>query len=258
MKRWYCCLGVLVRNVATMRRYWFNTLSALISLYVFFVLMFFGARSVGGPDVFGSGTEDAMIVGYFIWSIAVFAYSELSWTLYSEAQQGTLEQLYLSPFGFGFVNSASLAISMVFNLVTSGVLLLLAMLTTGRWLHIDVLSLLPVLACIMGSAGGIGLAMGGLALIHKRVQSFFQILQFVFIGFLVLPWSQFPWARYLPLAMGNHIAREIMSTGLRLWDFAPGSLAILFLTTVVYAGAGLAAFARAERVARDRGLLGHY
>lgn len=258
MSRWHAFRGILRRNLVTMRRYMFNTLSSMATLYIVFLMLFFGARAVAGADFALSGTQDGLIVGYFIWSLAIFAYSELAWGLSNEAQQGTLEQLYLSPFGFRFVNACNVVSNLSITLLLNLLLLLAAMATVGRWLTIDLVSLLPVLVLTLVGVVGFGFAIGGLALVFKRIQAFFQVVQFVMVAFIAAPWSTIPWARYLPLAMGNHLARQIMSDGVRLWQLDRGDLVVLLVTSLAYLGLGLAAFGLAEGAARERGLLGQY
>ena len=258
MRYWYVFLGIMWHNLLTFKRYVFNTLSSLVTLYLVFVLLFFGARSVGGPGFALSGTQDGLIIGYFIWSLAIFTFSELSWGLTNEAQQGTLEQLYLSPVGFRFVAAARSVSNLMLTLVANFLILLLAMATAGRWLSVDLVSLIPILLLTIIGVIGLSFAIGGLALIHKRIQAFLQLMQFVLVGFIAIPWAQFPWARYLPLAMGNHLSRQVMAEGLRLWQLNPGDLLVLGATAVGYLVLGVFAFGWAERVARDRGLLGQY
>lgn len=36
---------------------------------------------------------EGLVVGFLVWTFAIAAYSDLSWELMREAQQGTLEQL---------------------------------------------------------------------------------------------------------------------------------------------------------------------
>lgn len=252
-------MGVLSRDLITFGRYMFNTVSGLVTLYIIFLLMFLGINVLGGgPGGAVSMSVEGMIVGYILWTMAINVYSELAWSLTNEAQVGTLEQLYLSPVGFSFVNACHLISSLLTNFLFTGALLIAAMLTTGRWLRVDLLSLMPVVILALAAVYGIGFAVGGLALIYKRIQGFFQILQFVFVAFMMAPWDRLPWARYLPLAMGNHLLQRIMVGGVRVWELPPGDLTVLAGTAVAYLGLGLVAFGYAERVARERGSLGQY
>ena len=148
--------------------------------------------------------------------------------------------------------------NLLVNTILNVALLLAAMATTGKWLKLDVISLVPVLLLTLAGAYGIGFAMGGLALVFKRIQAAFQIMQFAFVGFLLAPLSRFPAARYLPPATGNVLIQRIMVGGQRLWQLPAADLAILAGTGVLYLALGLAAFSACERVARSRGLLGQY
>ncbi|MFO8059826.1 MAG: ABC transporter permease, partial [Bacillota bacterium] len=199
---WVVFRGTFAKTLITMRRYLFNTLSGLVTMYLVFCLLFFGAQAMGGAVEMGD-TLEGLVVGYFVWMLAVMAYSDLSWHLLNEAQVGTLEQMYLTPVGFHWLNSAYLVSNLMVNLVLLGGMLFVMMATSGQWLIMDVFSILPLLLVTAAGAYGTGFMMGGLALIYKRIQASFQILQFVFVAFLAIPLGRYPLARFLPLAMGN-------------------------------------------------------
>lgn len=247
------------RELTMMTRYVINTVSSLASIYLFFVLIFLGLQNLSSHmagDAL-SGSLEGTIIGFFVWTFTIFAYSDLSWNLISEAQAGTLEQLYLAPMGFKWVCACTVISTFLLNLVPHMVFLLAMMATTGRWLNIDLISLMPLLAITVLGAYGFGFALGGLALVFKRIQALFQIVQFVFLAFLLVP-IRVPWAKFLPLTMGNSLLYDVMVDGCRLWELPWQSLFIATAVGAAYLAIGLAIFARCEHVARDRGLLGHY
>lgn len=250
--------AVVRKAVAMFRRYVFNTVSSMVTIYLFFTLMFFGAKAVGGPALSSAGTLEAMVVGYFIWIVAITSYSDLSWDLTNEAQMGTLEQLYLSPAGYRWISAFSLAANAGLQLAFSFALLFLTMVTTGRYLRLDLVSLLPILLVTMVGIYGIGYTLAGLALIFKRIQAFFQVVQFLMIAFLMAPLGRVAWFKLLPLAMGNRLAAQVMVDGKRLWELAPADLLILVAVSAFYLAVGLAVFSRCEKVAKNAGLLGQY
>lgn len=131
MRRFYTFLAVLTRFLIEIKRYPFNTFSGLVTLYLIFLLLFAGAKYAQGfgVNVFGEGLE-ALVVGFLVWTFALAAYSDLSWEIMREAQQGTLEQLYMCPFGFRFVSIAWVLSSFLVSLIFAGVLLGLMMVTT--------------------------------------------------------------------------------------------------------------------------------
>ncbi len=241
-----------------MRRYLFNMLSALISIYILFLLIFFGVRTLGGGAPGFGGTLDAIVVGFLVWTFALFTYSNFAWGMIREAQEGTLEQLYMSSVGFIWVSlfrsMSSFLITLIFNIT----LLILMMATTGRWLHLDVISLLPLLLLTLAGVYGIGLVMGGLALVFKRIESFLQIFQFAIIGLIATPIDRFPVLRFLPLSQGYELIRQVMTEGLSIGQLPTGDLLLLVINSAFYLGIGLIAFHLLLKTARNRGLLGHY
>jgi len=192
-----------------------------------------------------------------VWTFALSAYSDLSWSIMREAQQGTLEQLYMCPFGFRFVSFAWIVSSFLTTFVFSGTLLFLMMVTTGKYLRLPIGTLLPLAFLTVAPIYGIGFVMAGLALVFKRIQAFFQILQFVFVFFLFIPPDSW-WVKTLPLSLGTRLIGKAMTEGQSLWDLPPLDLFVLLGVAAFYLGLGLLIFSFCERTGKDRGLLAHY
>ncbi len=246
------------RYAIELKRYAFNTLSMLVSFYVIFLLLFLGVRQLAeGGQQFG-GALNGMVVGFMVFYLTVYAYAELSWVLIQEAQQGTLEQLSMSPLGFGRVLIARIFAALVYRTAIMFALLVLMMATTDQWLRVDVWTIIPLLLFTIAGAQGVGFIMGGLALVFKQIQASLGILQFVFVALIATPIDQFPFLKYFPLSWGTYLISDAMIDGVRLWQFTTSDLALLVGVGVSYFALGFAAFKLFERVARGRGLLGHY
>lgn len=258
MRRFWTFWAIFVRFLIELKRYPFNTLSSLVTLYLVFLLLFVGARYVQGfgGNVFGENLE-ALVVGFLVWTYALGAYSDLSWEVMREAQQGTLEQLYMCPFGFGFVSISWVLSSFPGGFLFWGALLLLLMITTGKFLYLPLGTLIPLLFLTLAPIYGVGFLMAGLALVFKRVQAFFQILQFMFVPLLFLPAEEW-WAKALPLSLGASLIREVMTEGKSLLVLPGPDLLVVLGTAVFYFSLGLFVFKLWEKVAKDRGLLAHY
>jgi len=238
-------------------RYLFNTVSTLATFYVVFLLMFTGARSLEAGPVSADNLE-GLLVGYLVWMFATMGYSRLAHNLTREAQIGTLEQLHLSPAGFGWVNAAELFAWFAWDSVAIFLVLLAISSSTGQHLHLDLVSLIPLLVVTTSGAYGVGLIMGGLALVYKQVQGALQILQFAFIACLVAPARRFPLAAWLPLNAGNRLIQQVMIDGRRLWEL-PGDLLLVALGAgFLYLVAGGVVFSLCDRRARRDGLLAQY
>lgn len=246
------------RSFIMFRRYAFDTLSGIITIYLFFLLIFYGARALlGGQQGYGD-TLSGIVVGFFIWILAIFTYSELSFDLVREATEGTLEQLSMSPMGLTRVLVARFVAGLGLQLALLATLLVLMMASTGRWLHLDVVSLVPLVVLTMTGVLGVGFVMGGLAIVFKRIQSSLQILQFLFPVLLVAPLERFPAVKYLPLSWGNRLISSVMVDGTSIFSIAPSDLGFLVLNSAVWMAIGVIVFRRFERIARQRGLLAHY
>ncbi len=250
--------AVLVRLLIELKRYPLNTLSSLATLYLVFLILFTGARYAQGLGVnlFGEGLE-GLVVGYLVWTFAIIAFSDLSWELMREAQQGTLEQLYMSPQGFRFVSVCWILASFLVSLIWVAALLGLMMLTTGRFLRLPLGTLGALLLLTVAPVYGIGFAMAGLALVYKRIQAFFQILQFVFVALVALP-ADAAWSKALPLSLGTRLLGRVMVDGDTLATLPVGDLLVLIGTAAFYLLLGVGVFRLFEEIAKDRGLLAHY
>jgi len=99
--------------------------------------------------------------------------------------------------------------------------------------------------------------MAGLALVYKRIQAFFQILQFVFVALVAFP-ADTLWAKALPLSLGTRLLGRVMVDGDTLATLPLTDVLVLVATAVFYLVLGIGVFRLFEGVAKDRGLLAHY
>jgi ABC-2 type transport system permease protein len=253
---------VLYKRLLLLIRYPMNTLAQLLSVYLFFAAIFFGgqvaAESIGtGAGALGE-TFDGLIVGWFLWTMALAAYFGLAMSITREAQWGTLEQLYMSAYGFGSVMVAKVVALLLESALWGLVMLPLMLVTTGRTLAVDALTVVPVVLFALLSVVGIGFVFGGLALVYKRIENVSQLMQFAIMGLIAAPIAGYPPLRYLPLVQGSAMLQRAMQDGVRLWEFPTADVAVLVATGVVYSLAGFYAFTRASTYARKKGVMGHY
>lgn len=251
-------LGLVRRHWIEMRRYSFNTVASFASIYIIFLFIFLGANAFlsAGP---GKGrTLSEVVVGYFVWVVGIAAFGDSAEDLSKEASEGTLEQVAMTPLGLTAVVLLRFATGIAFTLATLIALLLAMMATTGHWLHLDLVSLLPLMALAAMGVQGVGMMVAGCALVFKRVQSFQQIVQFAFIGLVAVPIERFPFMKLLPLAWSAHLIERVGIDAVPLWRLPLGDLAFLVAHSAAWLAAGTLAFRAMTRVARDRALLGHH
>lgn len=244
------------KRLLLMYRYPLNTLTGLAMNFIFFAMVFFGGRAVAGRAL--TDSLGGIIVGYFLWSMALGAFSGVAQSVTKESEWGTLEQLYMSPFGYGRVMVAGVAVALLETLAWGGATLAFMLAVTGETLHLPVVTVLVLTVFSVAPAVGLGFFFGGLALLYKRVENIFNVMQFALIGLIAAPTVGVFWARLLPIAQGSYLLTRSMREGLRLWELPTAELALLVGAAVVYFGLGYGAFQWMGARARRQGLMGHY
>lgn len=248
--------AVLHKRVMLLVRYPVDTLGSLGTIYLFFALIFYGGRAVGGPAF--DDSLGGLVVGYFLAVMGITAYQEMANNVTDEAQWGTLEQLYMSPLGFGRVMLAESIVNVFVSFAWGIVMLALMILTTGQTLSIDLVTVFPVATLAVLSTLGLGFVFAGAAVLYKRISNVFGGMTFVLLAFAAAPVTRYPLLKALPLAQGSHLLRRAMDDGVRLWEFAPVELAVLAAVAVGYLAVGYGTFVAATRRARREGVMGHY
>lgn len=251
-------ISVLKKEWIITKRYPLNFFSGLVSIYIIFLAIFMGYRYLGRNNPNYGQSVESLIVGFFLWTYALAAYARLSWGVTEEANTGTLEQLYMSPIGFHWISVFIVIADFIISSLMEIPVLILMMLTTGRWLHIDVFTLILLFIPTIGGVYGIGFIVGGISLVYKRIRSFFQILQFLFIFLLMIPVDKFPLAKLLPLSLGTYLIHENMTKGVSILHMPAVDLMILYANFLFYFFFGMWIFSRFEFQARMKGVLGHY
>ncbi|WP_299332421.1 ABC transporter permease [Haloplanus sp.] len=248
--------AVLYRELLVFVRYPANAIGGIVVALFFFGVLFYGGRMVAGRAL--TDSIEGIIVGYFLWTLAVGAYSSISNDIGSEVQWGTLERHVMTPFGFAPVALLKGIAKLVRTFLTSAVILGVMLVVTGTTLSVHVLTVTVVAALSVASVLGCGLAAGGVTVLYKRVGNWLNLLQFGFIVLISAPTFDLGWTRALPLAHGSALLQRAMVDGVRLWEFPAADLAILVGVAVGYLVLGYLVFRYTSRRARRLGVLGDY
>ena len=237
-----------------LKRYIFNTGAMVVVMYVIFLGMFWGVKSIGGAGVSASSL-DSMVIGYVLWMSAMFSLQGTGGVVQSESQRGTLEQLYLSPCGAEVIFFFKSVTATLFNFLVITLMLYLTMFTTGRMLSVDLLFFYPVLFISVLSLTGIGFMLGGIGLIHKRIGAVNGILSFGLIGLMLLPVYPLNGYSFIPFVAGAHTINQHIVHGVSFpvwWYLFVAGNSILYLCI------GLWVFRQFERKALRRNKMGQY
>ena len=248
--------AVLYREFLIFVRYPANAIGGIVVSLFFFGVLFYGGRMVAGQAL--TDSIEGIIVGYFLWTLSVGAYSSVSNDIGSEVQWGTLERHITTPFGFAPVALLKGVAKIVRTFLTSAIVLAAMILITGTTLQLELLTIVTIAGLSITSVLGLGFAAGGITVLYKRIGNWLNLLQFGFIVLISAPVFDAPWTRLLPLAHGSALLQRAMVDGTRLWEFDPLDLGLLVVVAVAYLVGGYLVFQTATRRARRLGVLGDY
>ena len=248
--------AVLYREYLIFVRYPANAIGGVVVALFFFGVLFYGGQLLAGQAL--TDSLSGIIVGYFLWTLSVGAYSSVSNDIGSEVQWGTLERHITTPFGFAPVALLKGVAKVVRTFLTSALILALMLLLTGARLRLDPVTVVTVAGLSITSVLGLGFAAGGITALYKRIGNWLNLLQFGFIVLISAPVFEAPWTRVLPLAHGSAMLQRSMVEGVRLWEFGLAELGLLVAVAAGYLGAGYLVFHYATRRARRLGVLGDY
>lgn len=244
------------KKLRLLARYHVNTLSKIGTVFALFLIIFVGGRAATGGAI--TDSLGGIIVGFFLYTMALESFSSVSNDISREKMWGTLEQLYLSAHGFRRVIAAKVVVNVFVSFLLGSGVLALMLVTTGERLHFDVVSIVVVGTLTLATAVGLGFVFAALAIIYRRIQSLFRIVNLVLLGFVAAPVEGNPLLKLIPLTLGSHLIRRIMVDGVPFWQLPAADLWLLVAKAAVYVVVGGVVFAYGVDVARRRGVFGHY
>ncbi|MDY6900112.1 MAG: ABC transporter permease [Cyanobacteriota bacterium] len=241
------------------RRYPVESISQIIFTTVIFYGLFLGAGYVAGSSFQLGDRLDSIIIGYVLWVLINFVMANIAGGLQSEAQTGTLEQLFLSRYGAVKVFLMRGLAYLTLEVLKIVIILFIIILLTGSSLYFPPLLFLPFISVLLG-AYGFSFIIGSIALLFKRVQQLLPLLLFPLLFLLTIPtetWTGTPkfLALLIPMTPGAGLLRSLMARGDSLNLI---TLAIAFANGIVYFTIGLFFFRVAEKEAKRRGILSGY
>ena len=245
------------KQIIEMKRYAPNTVALFLTVYIIFIGMFFGIQLIGNPYT-QSTTIQYTIASYIFWYLAMMIVNGMGYEIVSESMRGTFEQLGMSPSGIWKTLTARLLAECILHSIMVTILLYLSMLTSGEWLNIDLISIIPIFILTCASMFGLSFIIAGLTIILKQIHAFLQIFQFVLAALTMISVSSSVIQLSLPFTKGIDMIRKIMVENYFLTDFSSLDFIVLIANAILYVGVGLTFYLYCERYARSKGLLGQY
>jgi ABC-2 type transport system permease protein len=254
----------LRRRFWLLKRYALGSVADLLTFYLIFVGIYFSIRSVVG-SVFpeeARSLASSQVAGFLAFYFSSMVLSSISNQLRQEADQGTLEQLFIASNSFIWIVIARLAATFTVDLVRAVPLFLLLSITSNGLLHVTPMFFLVFFLLLVG-VYGFAILLGGLTLLFKRTGQLPFLFQVLFLGFGFASLTELPSGvntivSMLPFAQGVTLlkgiaSKEVVNVTVFSYDFI-----VLLVNTAAYALMGTLFFLFAERLAKQKGLLGRY
>ncbi|MCL6450868.1 MAG: ABC transporter permease [Acetobacteraceae bacterium] len=251
------------------RRYTLNlALSIIVQTIIFMGILFLAVSfsPIRTPEAVARTAEvkSFLLIGYIVWTFAMFAVNNMGQDVTTEMVLGTFEQKYMASVSPVVVLAGRALGNVVVSVIYTGVLLPVLILISGVRLSIP-WTVFPVLGVTLVGLYGLGYILAGMALLFKRVGQASYAVQLVllFFGGFTNPGEAGGvvggFSRALPLTPGVEVIRSLVLDGARLGSLvSTGAVTRLLVNAAAYLAVGLAVFCLCDRVARRRGCIGKY
>lgn len=249
-------LSVFYQQVLITIRYPAQFLGSLAVGIVVFVLLFYGGKTLAPVRM--DESLGGIIVGYFLWTLSMYSYMAPARGITDEASWGTLERHIATPFGFAPVMFLKGIAKVLRSFMISAIILLFALLLTGKTLTLNPFSTIPLLILTLASVLGLGFAMAGLAVLYKKLSNWRGFFNFALVPLVSAPAFDAYWIRFFPVAQGSIMLHDVMLNGKSLFSFLLIDHLILAGVAVFYCFLGYVSFQWATNKARREGVLGDY
>ncbi len=174
------------RTIIMLKRYPTEFFGMFLVIILLFGFLFFSANYVAGPAAMFGNRLDNLIVGYFVWSLALFSSTSIATEITNEGLVGTIEQLFLSPIEVRKILLVRSVSSLIVNLVMSFAVMILLLVITGRTLTFEIIVIIPFATAVL-AIYGIAFLVGGLSLMVKRIYQLLPLLQFSLLVLVIAP-----------------------------------------------------------------------
>lgn len=242
--------------------YRFNIMVGALTFSGIFLAMAIG---MGSEELARIESRPSLLLGFMITLMAMGALQSIPWNLRHAAQNGTLEQVAMSPNSLSLLVQGRFAAEFAVQVVMIVILGLIAAALLGIVLPLR-LAALPVFVLVLIGLTGFGLVLGGATLIYKNVAALSGVFTnlLLFTNGTTVAVDKFSGpvnlvTRLLPTTQGIIVLRKITFGEQSLpavWN--NGSLPWLALHSLVTFVVGLAVFNACLNISRRRGTLGQY
>lgn len=248
-------------SLALNLRYKFNNAMRLIIMTLkfigFSIFVFNGA--LNSPEL------PSTLLGYLVWFFSFFPLFDMGFNLRESMQEGTLEQIFMSPVPAWLIIIGRMIATLLFTAVQGVFVLLLVALLLGVLIPFNLTAFIIFMFIFIGIMG-LAFMIGAITLLTKRTESLSMLCSNVllFLSGAISPVDNLPMllqkvSLILPTTFGIIVLRKAAIDGQGLIELWRSSVLAQHVgISCAYFLVGLSMFIWCTRLVKDRGTLGQY
>ena len=245
----------LKKQIFLVKRYILDSVAGFVIIGFLFVLIYLG-YGVTTNNYFAQDGKEALIISYIFWVLSISAFQTVADSIIEESREGTIQTLFMSKHNIVYLMIMRTLAGAVLDMILIYIMLFFCCLVTNTFFHINIIVLTLILAVSFTGFWGIGFLIGGVAILHRKVENLSQILTFLFMGIMIIPLNASRILMLIPGVAGRQFLNLLITEGglqsLDVTDYVLFSGGNLFLMI-----AGIVWFERCIKRAMDKGCIGY-
>jgi ABC-2 type transport system permease protein len=208
----------------------------------------------------GGEVDKALYIGFIFWFFASSIISEISITISSEKQMGTLEQLLVKPIKMQDILLVRMAVVNLFSLIKVCIIFILIKFTLPVEIIINTQIIIVLIISFIGFTG-LGYILASFTIIYTKTASFESVLSYIllFLSGGIISIDRLPkWLQIigntLPLNSGVELSRSLI---LCLQVTYEDWLKVVIINTIYFV-IGYGAFSRVFSKSKIKGINNTY
>ena len=234
----------------TCLKYWWNIknnkfkLFSMVIINTMILLVFFlGMRGENSIELFGLDYATLFIIYIIVW-IILNTFFTMSKLITNEIKEGTLEIVYTSQYGFIKILFSNIILNIIICILVLLLLFIVNNFITGVLDNVNFLELIFVITIGLFSLYGVGLAIAGITLLAKEIDTILFIVKFV-AAYCIIRFDNV----FVPFSTAKNMIVEIVSYGSLDGENMLLSIAFLLLNSLIYFVLGVIVYKIIEKYA---------
>lgn len=262
MKLYVLLKAEIRRSFQEIKHYYLETFSNMIITYLFFLGIFWAfAENSNSKDM---GTF--FIIALLLWYYTQETINQMCHYVTEEKYFGTIEQLFLSPFGSIKLFGARALSNLFYSTAVALGLMILMGISVGIGVPFISLSIIIVAIVTIIGLYGFGYALAGLTIISSRTTNFAAIITYLLliVTGIIVPISNLPLvvqyiSKFLPLTFGIETIRFLSVGQTTFWEIIKNGMFLkLIIHSLASLSLGVIIFYYADERARKKGVVKRY